>query len=182
MKEPFQAVACVGRNDVGINEAHPLEHFAAQYARNGVMIVSGNNPGSDQAFVTGANRVNPRLVELYLPWDNFEPESIVHGNLVWTADAGKAEHIELAREATSGVEDWNSLNAGLKRVRIRNAMIVLRYQVQVSLIVANPNCAVEHWGNTGHILRIAALLDIPCYLINKQRYWDLKSGQPKLDY
>jgi hypothetical protein len=167
---PPKAVACAGRIDIGLNELHTLGCFTAQYVRNGFIITSGNNPGADHAFVDQANDYNPRSVELYLPWRLFEPDAIRPGNLVWTADKSCKEHIHLAKAAS--VEPWDALNPGFKRIRIRNAMLVYRFHDPVSLVIAYPNRSQTLWGNVGHVLRIAALLNIPCYLFDVAQYWD----------
>jgi hypothetical protein len=168
-----KAVACIGRRDLTLAQRTYLESVGMHYAEQGYIITSGNAPGADQAFALGASTVNPDLVELYLPWRNFNAKDAIPGQKFWTADQALPEHIEVAKGAHSR---WEYLKDSVRKLMIRNAMIVMRFGCPVQQVVAFPNNQKLGWGGTGHGVRCAGMVDVPVFLLNEQRYWSVTEG------
>jgi hypothetical protein len=168
-------IACVGRRDLRQSEKLYLESIGASYAEQGCTIVSGNAPGSDQSYALGASLVDGTLVELYLPWPNFERKAVLTGNKFWNASQAWERHVELATQASPG---WDHIRDTVKPLCIRNAMIIYRWGTPVDLVIAYPDCSKHGWSGTGHSMRIAASLGIPVWLANKNTFWNPLEGLP----
>jgi len=172
------AVACIGRREVPLHSMRTyLESLGALQAERGLIVSTGNAPGSDQLFALGASAVAPEHVELYLPWPNFERRCVVDGNKVWLASQALDKHVELAAAATPGWEH-GGVRDTVKPLMIRNAMIVLRWNEPVDLVLAYPSYHKRGWSGTGHAMRVAAQLGVPVWLIDRQIFWNPAEGQP----
>lgn len=114
MTSVIHTIACVGAR------ATPalswMEETGAKLASAGYRVSSGNAPGADQAWARGANSVNPMLLSLFLPWEDFERAAIHPANRVCVFNPNIHQRfIELAR--ATGAKTRIALLA-------RNAMIV----------------------------------------------------------
>jgi len=171
------AVACIGKRDAlePWLDKH-LEAVGEFYARRGYIVVSGNAIGADQAYARGANRVAPQLVELFLPWASYEQQAIHPENSVRTADQALPIHIEMAQAAAPA---WDSMRQSVRRLMIRNAMVIYRWGDPVSLVCAEPSYHKPGWSGTGHGIRIATTLGIPVHLISRGCLWNPNEGMTK---
>lgn len=157
-------VACVGRRDLKRSESLYLESVGLALIENGHSIASGNAPGSDQAFALGASYLDPSKVTLYLPWSSFEKKAVIEGNVLHQVEEATAEHQDLARRAHPA---WDRLEPTVRRLMVRNAMIVKSSAV----VIAFPDLTKPGLGGTGHAMRCALELGIPVWLLNEQRGW-----------
>lgn len=136
-----------------------MENIGAYLVSNGYIISTGNAKGADQAFARGANRVNPKLVRLYLPWPSYEIENIVPYNEVipyqeesWLTEAAKYH------------PKWSTLKDSVKKLHARNVGIVKG----ACQIIAFPNNNKIGGGGTGMGLRLAEAYSIPLIDLSKQ--------------
>ena len=145
-------IACIGSRDISLEKSTELEKLGEAIASNGWIIASGNALGADAAYARGANKVNPALVHLYLPWRSYNKELIHPDN-------------ELVLECRSGWKDiarrhhplYEKLSQGVKKMMDRNAGIV----IGSSLVLAVLNHKATGFGGTGHGWRVATELKIP---------------------
>jgi len=61
----------VGSRDITKEEYDLLSTIASRMAELGYILRSGGAKGSDSAFQEGACRIDQRLTEIWLPWENF---------------------------------------------------------------------------------------------------------------
>jgi hypothetical protein len=104
------------------------------------------------------------MVELYLPWKSFNIKAAIPGQKFWTADQATSRHIALAQKAHP---NWPALSRAARKLMIRNAMIIARFDKPVDFVVAMPNQARRGWGGTGHAIRCAELLNIRTHVIER---------------
>ena len=142
-------VACIGSRALNDEALVLLERIGEYLAKNDYTVVSGNAPGADQAYARGANKVDPTLVELHLPWATYEKDAIVPGNRVsWKLDKTNFQ--------TAGEYHpvWDRIrNQGTRKLLARNVRIV-RGTAQV---IAWPSPR-PGGGGTGHAIRVAKAL------------------------
>lgn len=167
------AIAGIGRRDLTRSQHAYLESVGIHLAEQGHILTTGNAQGADQAFALGASIVNPDLVELYLPWPRYEVKKAIPGQTFWTADQARPEHVDVARRAHPA---WDHLKDGVRKLLVRNAMIIMRWGEPVIAVYAFPNTEKRGWGGTGHGIRCAALVGVPVYLLNEQRWWSPTEG------
>jgi hypothetical protein len=153
-----------------------LVSIGAFYAEQGFTLCTGNAPGADQLFALGGSSIDPAMVELYLPWANFERRAITEGNKIFQASQALPRHVELARASAPGFDE--GIRDTVKPLLIRDAMIVYRFDDPVDLVLAWPNFTKRGWGGTGHAMRTAAALGIPVFLLNRWCYWNFLEGMP----
>lgn len=160
-------IACVGSREISrFSVKYYLEAIGAHLAEGGHTISTGNAPGADQAFALGANLANrPELVELYLPWPDFQERAVMRGNRVFHVADATPEHEQLALQAAAGQYQGSASNLFL-----RNAMIIRRFDKPVDAVYAWPRLNAPDWGGTGHAIRVAQELGIPVYILNQQRW------------
>ena len=72
----MKRVACIGTKEPSTEEQNLLIKIGGWLALQGYTVSSGNAAGSERFFALGASMVNPRLVELHLPWEDYNPEFI----------------------------------------------------------------------------------------------------------
>jgi len=166
-------VAGIGRRELTALQQAFISDMATRIVQANITLTSGNAIGCDQAFAKGA-RVHG-TVELYLPWANYERAKMPVGQQYWTANQATPAHIEAAKNAHSA---WDHLGQGVRRLMIRNAMIVMRFDKPVSCVYAFPSYHKPGWSGTGHAMRVAASLGIPVWLMDRNCYWDPIDGQP----
>ena len=100
-----------------------MEQIAKNLSLEGWLLRSGNCTGADQAFAKGANSVNPKLVELCLPWHGYEVNSIMSGNFCFTPIR---EAYEIAAKYHPA---WHKCNSAAQALHARNAQIILGAQL-----------------------------------------------------
>jgi len=161
VKITSKVIACIGTRDTTEELEMLMEKIGSYLIRNGFYIISGNAKGSDQAFVRGGNKVDPTKIILCLPWSGFEYNAIEKGNVVQYADVANEECINLAMLAHPV---WDNLPKTVKRLMIRNAMIVNKS----IFVIANPK--PQGKGGTWHAIRIAEMLGIQWRDLNNKDY------------
>lgn len=169
-------VACIGKREVRCSEAFFLQHVGARLAEEASIIRSGNAPGSDQYYAYGASAIDPRLVELYLPWPSFEARYIRPGNVVIHASQASSEHEKLAEASHP---HWHSLRQGVRQLMIRNAMIIRGLVQPVDMVYALPSYRKDGWSGTGAGIRVAGMLGIPVLLLDRNQIWNPVDGTRK---
>ena len=104
-----------------------MEAIATSLALQGFVLRSGNCQGADQAFQRGANAVNPKLVELFLPWPGYEGESIAKGNVVYTPCCKAYEMAAKFHPA------WLNCSPGMRALHARNVQIIIGAELDQSV-------------------------------------------------
>lgn len=147
-------IACIGSRETPPSVLSWMTNAGRVLALEGHTIVSGNAPGADQAWARGVNAVEPRKVELRLPWDEFEYRAIVAGNVLHVgADAD-------ARELAAKLHiRWASLHSGAQALLARDVMIVR----DAAAVLGWPNRAKLGGGGTGFAFKVARHLKVPVY-------------------
>jgi hypothetical protein len=139
-----------------------MQQLATRLATLGWVLRSGNCCGADQAFQGGANQVDPKLVELYLPWPGYEAEHIAVGNGVYTP-------CSLAyRIAAEYHPAWDKCSHGARAMHARNVQIVLGTELDrpVDLVICwTPGGKAV--GGTAMGIRLAQAHRIPVYNLAK---------------
>jgi len=154
--------------------------------------VSGNAPGSDQAFALGGNLIDSGKVELCLPWKTFEERWIMPtptereypnwrqrgfaaGNTLRLSSAAMYQHLQLAQWHCLGT--WSRLRQPVQKLMLRNAMMLIAADgVSSTTVLACPAFHKSGWSGTGHTIRIAGYLGIPVWLVELGRYWRPEEG------
>jgi hypothetical protein len=150
---PKFRVACVGSREISEEKRLLLSRVGKHIAARNWWLSSGNALGSDIAYASGANEVDPTRVVLYLPWLAYNEEHIVKGN--WKSAVIKPEWLEIAKEHHG---KWDALGQGGKKMMGRNVGIVSR--ANVVLAVLNHNKV--GFGGTGQAWRVSESLGLPC--------------------
>lgn len=75
-------IACIGSRDIDEATFQKLKKIGRFIAKKGWEINSGNADGSDFAFQSGANEVDPNLVNVYMPWKTYNLQHLAPGNNV----------------------------------------------------------------------------------------------------
>jgi hypothetical protein len=149
--ELMERIACVGSREAPRVVLKWMEETGAKLVRAGYTVVSGNAPGSDQAWARGGNSMDPERVELCLPWESFE-SSAVHGRnvvRVFGVDLVSKQRYILRVQETH--PSFARLSDGALRLHARNAMIV----ENAHLVLGALNPAKPGGGGTGSAFRIA---------------------------
>lgn len=132
--------------------------FAIELAKRGFLLRSGNCDGADAAFAEGANSINPKLVELHLPWKKYHNERIIDGNTIKVT--GFKEEI---REFSSQHHpNWEGCNKLVRALHARNATIILGEKLDDPVdfcICWTPDSST--FGGTGQAIRICDAFSIP---------------------
>lgn len=149
-----------------------LEAVGADLVEQGHVVTTGNAQGADQAFALGASWVDPKKVELYLPWPAFEKQAVLDGNLIYEASQANEQHRWLARQAEYNAQYIAHL---VEPLLVRDAMLVARFGQAVDHVIAWPDFKAPRWGGTGHTIRVARLLNIPVYLLERREWLDPNS-------
>ncbi len=132
---------------------------------------SGNCLGADQAFQQSANAVDPKLVELYLPWKGYEAKAIKPDNAVYTANS---QAFSTAGEFHPA---WNRCGNVARKMHARNAQIIMGHSL------AQPAGLVICWtpggketGGTGQGIRIAGVYGVPVFNLALESGRDFACG------
>jgi len=147
----MKRIACIGTRELG-DATVLLEAIGAYLVRAGYTVSTGNAIGSDQAFARGGNSVDPKRVELWLPWASYERAAVVKGNIVHTGPT--VDDVELAKKLHPA---WGRCSAGARTLHARNCQIVRG----CTLVIALPRRDCP--GGTGQGMRIAEHLGIPVH-------------------
>ncbi len=111
--------AGIGSRETPCHVLATMQQLGKTMALEGWTLRTGNCIGADQSFAKGANEVNPKLVELYLPWIGYEAESIVLGNKLYTPGS------EAYRIAAKHHPAWHKCNQATQAMHARNVEIIL---------------------------------------------------------
>lgn len=160
------AVACIGtRDDLDDSRIQACALIGYYLARLGKIINTGNADGCDSIFAIGANNVDPKLVHLYLPFEEYNPQYIHPDNTV-IYESDHPEWIPIAREHHYLYD--TKLSKKAQNAMNRNAGIVLNSQ----LVIAMPSRKKSWGGGTGHGMKVAKANNIPLLNINKDEIRD----------
>lgn len=182
----MKRIVCIGSRQVDQGDASYLQSIGRRTVSNGDLLVSGNAPGSDQAYALGGNMVDAGLVELCLPWATFEKKWIVEnpdythsdwrsremvsGNRIRLASEAHYNHLKLANAAHPG---FSHLSQGAQKLLVRNAMMLLDdAEILSDLVIAWPDRTSHGWGGTGHTMQVAWALQVPVWLANAGCWWN----------
>ena len=155
------AYAGIGSRQTPAAVLAAIEVAAARFAGQGWVLRTGMSPGADQAFYRGA-RAARGLVELYLPWPDFEAEARLEGEDGRVRVLGRASEQahELAARHHPG---WDALRAPARALLARDAHQLLGADLHapVRLVVCwtadgSLDGAALWSDGTGQSLRIAA--------------------------
>lgn len=131
-------------------------------AKKGMILRTGNCKGSDHAFQAGANEIDPSLVHLYIPYKNYEKNSVIEGNhKIWKSPA----YIEkIYSIAENHHPNWESCSDMAKKFHARNVMIVLGEDLKTpSQFVICWTWNGEKVGGTAMGISVAETYKIPVY-------------------
>jgi len=144
-----ERIACIGSREASHVVLKWMETTGAALVRAGYTLVSGNAPGSDQAWARGGNAQDPTRVELCLPWESFESSAIHGRNVVRVFKSAESLRYVALVQATH--PSFARLTDGALRLHARNAMIV----EEAHLVLGALNPVKPGGGGTGSAFRIA---------------------------
>jgi len=135
-----------------------MESFASELAKRNFILRSGNATGADLAFATGANKIDPTLVELHLPWKKFNTEHIVDGNKLFVTGFDE----EIRKFSAEYHPAWDKCDKHARSLHTRNATIVLGVSLDdpVNFLMCWTKDRTT-WGGTGQAIRIADAFGVP---------------------
>ena len=133
-------VACIGSREAPNDALIEMVKLGEALVRVGHVLASGNAPGSDRAFASGGNSVDPAKVYLYLPWGSFEHHAVHPGNQVEVVG-----------------DPWGAVSLYGQRLMARNILIVRGANV----CLAYPNWKRPGGGGAGQGLRYCQKALIP---------------------
>ena len=119
MRQSKMSYAGIGSRVTPGNILVTMQQIGKALALEGWTLRSGNCTGADQAFAKGANSVNPKLVELYLPWRSYEAGSVAIGNVVYMPSC------EAYRIAAKYHPAWHKCSKAAQAMHARNVQIIL---------------------------------------------------------
>lgn len=163
----MKKIACIGSREVNGDQLRAMKDIGQYIAEQGWTVASGNCEKSDQAYAEGANRVNPGLVQLYLPWATYERQAIVTGNQIYLNHSGLDETL-----AEKHHPNWGNLSYGVKKLMTRNVAIVRDSKA----VIAYLNHGKKGGGGTGHGWRVAQDLGIKCLDLSLFPYSEFKEN------
>jgi len=117
-------IACVGSRETPPEVLRWMERMGAAIVEAGYHVVSGNAAGADQAWVRGANSIDPTMVRLCLPWADYEAAAIHPRNAVTILDDETPRGRRYFDRAEAVHDAWSRMTPGGQRLHARNAMIV----------------------------------------------------------
>ena len=113
-------IACVGARGTPPHILKWMEETGAKIVHAGHTLVTGNAPGADQAWARGGNSVDPKKVELCLPWGDFEEKSVHLDNVVRVFD-GEDRYLKIAAGCHPR---WKVVSPAGRCLQARNIMIL----------------------------------------------------------
>lgn len=145
-------VGCIGARTTPERILSHMEKIGEAIALEQGCVISGNAPGADQAFVKGANQIDPKQVKLFLPWRSFEKHALVSGNqFLVSGDSADAQVI-----AKLYLPRWDKYRLSVKKLMARNCHVADYSDVIIAYF--DP---AKHSGGTQHTVRIAKELQKP---------------------
>lgn len=101
-----------------------MTRLGVYMAQRGLILRSGGADGADTAFEKGCDQVNPKLKQIFLPWNNFSGRSAKEtGVIVKIEPVIELQASEIAREIHPA---WDTaLTQGAKKLHTRNVYQVL---------------------------------------------------------
>lgn len=147
-------VACIGTRELKSQSDKDLLYQIGRWlAQQGITVVSGNAVGSDQMYAKGANDIDPKLVELWLPWASYNVEAVRSGNNVHVLGLYKQEW-----EIMSSMHPmWSMINLAVKKLMMRNIRIVKG----CAQVIGLPSIDKPWGGGTGMGMKLADYFKIP---------------------
>jgi hypothetical protein len=177
-------IVCIGKRALERVNVPFCESVGMRTVEGGALLVSGNAPGADQAYARGGSTIDPSMVELCLPWPDFEHtqfrptiieqpdagyESCMRGNRIRLAQQATVEHIRIASWMHP---HFDRAQRSTKNLLIRNVMLLIAEDgTRSDLVIAWPDRTRDGWGGTGHTMRCARYLDVPVWLAELGRWW-----------
>lgn len=127
------SIACVGTRKPTNRALKWMEEMGAEIGRGGYRIVTGNAPGSDQAWARGGNSVDAGRVLLVIPWKNFERKAIEKGNdvLSFSDDILGPDFDEALARAQRLHPRWEACSTGARLLHGRNVIIARKASLMV---------------------------------------------------
>lgn len=175
------AYAGVGSRRTPPDVLHAMSDIAQTLGDAGTALSTGGADGADKAFETGALRTDAPIT-VHTPWPGYngyrpgrDPETdidVLHPKPASTVNGHS--YIDLAREHHPY---WNRCSRGARALFLRNVSILAgaqgddRRTLPVCAVIAyTPNGLPtgREAGGTGHTLRTAAFLDIPCINLSRR--------------
>lgn len=156
------SIACVGSRKATKRALEWMVEMGAEIARGDYRIVTGNAPGSDQAWAAGGNSVDPKSVMLVLPWKGFERKTIREGNdvLTFTRDVLGLDYDDAIERAERLHPRWEACSNGARLLHGRNVIIARK----ASLMVGYPGST----GGTKLAFAASRAFDRPVYNIKDE--------------
>jgi hypothetical protein len=111
--------AGIGSRQTPDHILNEMRQIAVRLAKAGWVLRSGNCAGADQAFSSAANLVEPSLVELFLPWQGYEANAVVAGNVIHLPTSAAYQIAKRFHPA------WRKCSSGARALHARNAQIIL---------------------------------------------------------
>jgi len=162
-------IACAGWRGTSREVLQLCEEVGAYIVAKGFILTHGNAAGPDQAFARGANRVDPTLVHVYLPWPDYNTKSLHPDNhLICHFDddqlpggsweqPGNQEFLQWAELARSCHPHPEKCSDGARLLLIRNVGVVQG----ANQLLAARNLIDHQRGGTNHAWRVADKLKVP---------------------
>ncbi len=175
------AYAGVGSRRTPPDVLQAMSDIAQTLGDAGTALSTGGADGADKAFETGALRTDAPIT-VHTPWPGYngyrpgrQPETeidVLHPNAAATVQG--RSYADLAQEHHPY---WNRCGRGARALFVRNVSILAgalddhRETLPVRAVIAyTPNGLPvgREAGGTGHTLRTAASLDIPCVNLSRR--------------
>jgi hypothetical protein len=151
-------IACIGSRELNNKQLETCRILGEWIVGHGHTLRSGNAVGADQAFQAGGNKQDPTKVQLCLPWRDMNKAAIVPGNQVINLYREENPRFaEVEELAMSCHPNWSRLNAGARKLHMRNVLIVLGEHDRpgrADMVIAWPSLKLGG-GGTGQGMRVA---------------------------
>lgn len=148
-------IAAIGPRHITAATAALAERVGEYMVRKGYALATGNADGSDQAFARGANRANPLMVFLYLPWQGYN-EKAIHPDNTKIVEIGD-RLVEWAAIAVECHPKPHLLSAHARLLLTRNVGIIEDSNQVIVADLPRP----DGRGGTAHALRVAKFFNVP---------------------
>lgn len=148
-----KVVACIGARNISESESKICILIGYYLAKLSKQVNSGNAVGADYSFASGANNVDPSLVNLYVVDKKHNLSHIRPENHIFY----EFEHPEWQELLKSKNLYYNNSNNYIKKLFNRNAPVV----IYADLVIALPDTSKLNYGGTGHAMKIAEAFNKP---------------------
>ena len=156
----MKRVACIGTKEPSTEEQNLLIKIGGWLALQGYTVSSGNAAGSERFFALGASMVNPCLVELNLPWEDYNPEFIfLLDQVIVEPDSQERQML-----VTQLHPQPDTVNDRTVRLHCRNIAII----EGTEFVIALPNWDKPEGGGTGMGLKVAEHFGIRIFDLSKE--------------